>query len=147
MLFHRLSNKSETPARELYSVLIADDEPSMLATLGTALLRLGHHVVGTAADGREVVEKALRLRPDVVITDLYMPGRDGFQVARELSGVIPSAIVMSTGARDAKTIQRAVCLGVSGYLVKPFTSAQLNAALHLAVTQLRKSAVEEAALG
>jgi response regulator NasT len=122
---------------DTYSVVVADDDRTMAELLATNLRRLGHRVVGIAWNGKEAVEMALRIRPDVVIMDIHMPVLDGLQAAREILSAQLIPIVLSTGMSDARSVHRAVDLNVISYLVKPFSPAQLKVAVHLAVAQCR----------
>ncbi len=122
---------------ESYSVIIADDDRPMAALLATNLRRLGHRVLGIAWNGREAVDLAHKVRPDVVVLDIHMPVLDGLLAACEILKSQPVGIVLSTGLLDAKLIHRAVDLNVHSYLVKPYSPAQLTVAMQLAVAQSR----------
>ena len=101
-------------------VLVADDHPVMRHGLAALLGSLdGIEVVGEAADGRETVREAVRLRPDVVLLDLQMPGTDGFQALRDLSRSMPSAAVcVLTMFSDDASLFAAMRAGARGYLLK-----------------------------
>jgi DNA-binding NarL/FixJ family response regulator len=79
-------------------ILIADDSPVIHKTLRQTLEREdAWEVCGEAADGREAIEKAQRLKPDVVVLDLSMPVMNGLEAARELKRMSPSLpLVMFT---------------------------------------------------
>lgn len=130
---------------ESYSVLVADDDRTMAELLATNLRRLGHRVVGVAWNGKEAVDLALKLRPDVMVMDIHMPICDGLQAAREILLKHSIPIVMSTGMSDARSLDRAVNLNLVSYLVKPFSPAQLKVAVHLAVAQFRATRPEAVA--
>lgn len=66
-------------------VVIADDESIIRLDLGEMLVSLGYEVVGEGSDGAIAVELAQKLRPDLVIMDIKMPGMDGIAAARELT--------------------------------------------------------------
>jgi len=132
-------SQENLPGAELenYSVVVADDDATMAVLLATHLRRLGHQVVGVAANGREAVEMTLQFRPDVLVMDVNMPVMDGLQASREILGHFLIPIVLSTGMTDSRTLHSAVDLNVTSYLVKPFSPAQLKVAIHLAVAQCR----------
>jgi len=138
-------NASPRAVPETYSILLAEDNRQMADLLAVNLRRLGHRVIGMARNGREGVEMALKMHPDVVILDIEMPILTGFQAAREIlaAGLVP--IVMSTGISDFKSLQKAADLKVVSYLVKPYSPAQLKVAIHLAVAQCRAFANPAAA--
>lgn len=138
-------DQEEFPRAERYSVVIADDDCAMAELLATNLRRLGHRVVGIAMNGREAVDMVLELRPDAVLMDIRMPALDGLQASREILAVRQMPILISTGISDPGSVHEAIDLKVVSYLVKPFSPAQLNVALQLAVAQCRGIARAESA--
>lgn len=125
---------------ETYSVLVVDDDRSMAELLSLNLRRAGHRIGGIAWNGREAVTMALKTRPDVIIMDVQMPVLDGILAAREILGARLVPIVFSTGLSDAASIHRAIDLQVFSYLVKPFSPAQMDIAIRLAVAHCRRLA-------
>ena len=102
------------------TVLIVDDHPSFRATARAVLEAEGFSVVGEAKDGREALELAAQLHPDVVLLDVQLPDTTGFDVAAELAGVngnVPSVVLVSS--RDAADYgeQISVC-GACGFVPK-----------------------------
>jgi DNA-binding NarL/FixJ family response regulator len=111
------------------SVLVADDQPLMRAALTMSLeAEPGFHVVGTAADGREAVELAERLRPDVVVMDIRMPNLDGVAATRRLAtganGDSVKVLVITTFDLDDYVVE-ALRAGASGFLLKDATADEL----------------------
>jgi len=101
-------------------VLVADDQRVVREGLGTLLSLLGGvEVVGTAADGQEAVDLAIKTRPDVVLMDLRMPHCDGVEATRRLrdhdAGI--KVLVLTTYADDRSVID-ALRAGARGYLTK-----------------------------
>lgn len=90
----------------------------------------GYQVVGTAADGHQAVERALLTRPDVVVTDLQMPGLDGAEVTRRIVAACPQSrvLVLSVSGVDGDVLA-AVKAGATGYLTKSASKAELLAAV------------------
>ena len=87
-------------------------------------------VVGTAGDGKQGVEEAQRLNPDIVLTDVNMPLMDGIQLTEQLTQELPSSpvIIMSVqGERDY--LRRAMQAGAREFLIKPFSHDELVAAI------------------
>jgi DNA-binding NarL/FixJ family response regulator len=110
-------------------VVIADDNPVVRAGLA-ALLAGGDGmvVVGEAKDGRQAYEHTARLRPDVVLLDVRMPGVDGLAALPHL--VRLAKVLMMTYSRESETIRQALHLGAAGYLVHgEFTADQLISAV------------------
>lgn len=100
-------------------VLLADDEV-MIRSAVAALLRLEGDldVVAECADGEQAVEAALRLKPDVCLLDLEMPGLDGVEVAERLNKSIATRVVIVTRHARPGVLRRALASGVSGFLPK-----------------------------
>jgi DNA-binding NarL/FixJ family response regulator len=115
-------------------VLIADDQELVRAGLRTVLERRdGIDVVGEAADGREAVDQARRLDPDVVLMDIRMPGLDGIAATRELTGASaggrPRVLMLTTFDLDDYVFE-AIKAGASGFLLKDATPDRLVTAIH-----------------
>jgi CheY-like chemotaxis protein len=112
-------------------ILVVDDNPMVGNMVVKSLRRLGYSDVVVAKSGREAVELASRIRVDLAIVDIDMPGIDGIETARQLTSLYPCPIIFSTGLWDDKTLQRSRQVQAASYLVKPFSPAQLQAALEL----------------
>src|SRR5215470_12842957 len=97
-------------------VLLADDHVLMMEGLQSLLA--GHvYLVGTATDGRELVEAAIRLKPDIVILDIGMPGLNGIEAARRLRKYVPhTKLIFLTMYADALFVTEAKRLVVSAYV-------------------------------
>lgn len=108
-------------------VLIVDDSPTEVHVLSGYLNKHGFDTE-TAADGREGIEKARAIRPDLILMDVVMPGVNGFQATRELArdpdtASIPIVMVTTKGLETDKIW--GMRQGAVDYLVKPVTEAQL----------------------
>jgi len=117
------------------SVLIADDETTVLEALTTVLTRLGYQVVGTARDGAEAVELVRKVPADFLVLDISMPVMDGIEAARAIVAEKPLPIIISTGITDDLTIEAARQVPVQAFLTKPFGKEQLRASIAIALTQ------------
>jgi len=95
-------------------ILIVDDSPVIRKTLHQTLERQDDwEICGEAANGREGIEKALRLKPDVIVLDLAMPVMNGLDAARELTRRLPSLpLLMFTNFETARLKQEALSAGV-----------------------------------
>ena len=116
-------------------VLIADDHQVVREGLRMILSeeRETIEVVGEAADGHEAVREAERLKPDVVLMDLLMPGLDGVAATERLraGGGGPRILIFTTYADDER-VRDAIRAGATGYLLKDVLRAQLVQAIHAA---------------
>jgi DNA-binding NarL/FixJ family response regulator len=116
-------------------VLIADDHPVVRAGLqGLLSQRSEIEVVGEATNGAEAVELAGRLRPDVVLMDLRMPGLDGVAAIRRVRAELPDVkvIVLTTYDSDADILE-VIEAGAAAYLLKDAPREELFRAIHAAV--------------
>ena len=115
----------------LLRVLIADDHTLVRESLVSLLQSDGDvQVVAQAADGAETLEKAIATRPDVVVTDISMPGLGGIEVVRRLHEALPATrVLVLTMHQEDEYVLQAVRAGASGYLVKDSAAAELLAAV------------------
>ena len=132
----------------MLKVLIADDEEKV-SKLIFHLIRweeLGMEVIGTVGDGVDAYEMILEKEPDVVITDIRMPGMDGIElVERVLQKLDPDKkvfFVIISGYSQFEYAQQAVKLGVEDYLLKPIKKKELEAVLHKILGKHHASANE-----
>lgn len=113
------------------NVLIVDDIPETRDHL-TKLLSFESDivVVGAAASGREAIELAEQLRPDVVLMDINMPDMDGITTTEQLATRVPTAaVVMMSVQGEADYLRRSMLAGAREFLVKPFSSDELTASI------------------
>lgn len=119
-------------------ILIADDEAVIRLGLRTMLEAQGYRVVGEAADGARAVDLVSRLKPDLVLLDIKMPGMDGLQVARRLLGERAVPVVILTAYSDREFTDAAKDSGVLAYLVKPVRESDLRPAIEVAISRFRE---------
>jgi DNA-binding NarL/FixJ family response regulator len=106
-------------------VLIADDHALFRDSLRSLLTARGHEVLGEARNGREAVELAHRLRPDVVLMDLMMPEVDGLTATRLISADLQEVkVVVLTASDDDANLFEAIKSGAQGYLLKNLESGE-----------------------
>src|SRR5437660_11961554 len=87
-------------------VLIADDNPSVLAVMSPVVRFLGHAVVGTAINGKECFRRAMQLHPSLVMVDLKMPGWDGIETSEAILKHFQVPIIIVTGVHDEYVSER-----------------------------------------
>jgi DNA-binding response OmpR family regulator len=108
-------------------VLIVEDEPGLLEGLAHNFKFEGYEVV-TAADGKEGLKLALKERPDLIVLDLMLPEKDGFEVLREYRQRNSTSPVLILTARSLESdLIQGFDLGADDYLTKPFSVAELMA--------------------
>jgi DNA-binding NarL/FixJ family response regulator len=118
-------------------VLIADDHPLFAeAVEATLASEPRFEVVGVARDGREAVELAQALRPDVTLMDIAMPVMDGFEATRRLRELDERAcVVMLTGSNSRGDVNRARKAGAAGYVTKDRIAVELVDAIHEVISR------------
>ena len=112
-------------------ILIADDH-ELVRRGARALLnsRNDWRVVGEAANGREAVEKAIKLRPDVAVVDISMPELDGVEVVRQIREAVPDTkVLVLTMHESGQMVRHALEAGARGYLLKSDLSDCLTKAV------------------
>jgi CheY-like chemotaxis protein len=111
------------------TILVVDDHPDILAFMRAALEGAGYEVY-TASEGAQALAELRRRRADLLITDIFMPGQEGFQTITRCKAEFPQTriIVMSAGnipGMDHDFLATASHLGVGATLRKPFTADRL----------------------
>ena len=113
-------------------VLLADDYKVILTTAARMLAR-EFDVVGAVSDGRTALEETERLRPDVLATDISMPGMSGIEVVRQLTAANSDVrVVFLTVHENADYVQESLASGALGYVVKSKMASDLVDAIKAA---------------
>jgi DNA-binding NarL/FixJ family response regulator len=121
------SNRSSKFARP--RVLLADDHALVLEAF-RSLLEPEFEIVGAALDGRELIEKARELKPDLIVADIWMPQLNGLEACRAIHAESPATkIVFLTANEDADYAAAAFRLGAAGYLLKSSAGSELRRCL------------------
>lgn len=133
-------------ARE--TVLVADDNADMRDYLCRLLSQA--YDVRTAVDGFDAVEVARRIRPDLILTDIMMPGRDGFGVLREVrkdAEIGRTPVIMLSARAGEESQVEGLDAGADDYLVKPFTAREMLARIstHIRIATMRDEAAKREA--
>lgn len=107
-------------------VLIVDDEPNIVVSL-QFLMRKGGFETSVARDGEEALLEVERFRPDLVLLDVMMPRKDGYEVCQQLrsSGWDDLKIVMLTAKGRESEVTKGLALGADAYVTKPFSTSDL----------------------
>ena len=133
-----MTHADERPA---VRVLVADDQRLMRTGIASLLeIQEGIEIVGMAADGREAVEQAVSLRPDVILMDVRMPIMDGVAAAGQIRRQLPECqVLMLTTFDDEEYVLEALRAGACGYLLKDIPAHDLARAIlaaHQGIYQL-----------
>jgi two-component system nitrogen regulation response regulator NtrX len=118
-------------------VLVVDDEQDVRLVLGDFLASRGYDVT-QAQRGAEALTLLERMRPDVVLLDVFMPGMDGMETLRRIVAAHPSLpVIMVTGNVDVEVTSKALEMGAAGYVPKPFDLRYLEQAVSIQVDAVR----------
>lgn len=122
-------------------ILVADDNEIIRNGLCSVLKSRSEWVVcGLAVDGRDAVEKAIELKPDVILVDISMPRLNGFEVARSVHEQMPDCEILVVSEHDAAFMAHlSPQPGVSGYVVKSRITLDLVTAVEAASRRLPSS--------
>ena len=119
-------------------VIVAEDEAVIRMDLVEMLKELDYDVVAEAFNGERAVELVRQHRPDLAFLDIAMPVRDGLSAAEEISRDNLCAVVMVTAFSQRDVAMKAAEAGAVGYVVKPFTMADLEPSIALALARWRQ---------
>ena len=129
-----------TSASRRIRVMVVDDHPIMRSGLRDTLEASGRfRVVGLAGDGEEAVRTVEELKPEVIVMDVMMPGKDGIDACREIMELLPDTrVMMLTASSEEDAVIEAVAAGATGYLQKYSRPEELvEAVLDVAEGRLR----------
>ena len=119
-------------------MLVVDDEPQITRVLRTVLSSQGYQV-RTAAEGEAALTSFAEFRPELVITDLYMPHMDGIELCRRIRALSAVPIIVLSVKGEERTKVEALDCGADDYVTKPFGIDELLARVRAA---LRRSGAE-----
>ncbi len=129
------------PQSSARRIVVAEDEALIRLDLVEMLREEGFDIVGEAGDGQQAVQLVRSLRPDIAILDVKMPILDGLSAAEIIGREQICATIMLTAFSQRELVERARDAGVMGYVVKPFTVADLLPAIEIACAR-HEEAVE-----
>jgi len=114
-------------------VLVVEDDKFISAIFTMFLRDLGHELIGKCAEGKDAVDLAHRLRPDVVLMDIHLEGdMDGIQTAEQLRRELDIPVIYVSSDTSSQVIKRAIVSNSYGFLVKPVNKKELGIAIDLA---------------
>jgi two-component system KDP operon response regulator KdpE len=125
-------------------ILVVDDEPQITRVLRRSLTSHGYDV-RVASDGLAAIQTFGDWPPDLVVTDLSMPGTDGLQLCRNLRAISQVPIIVLSVRGEEKTKVQALDAGADDYVTKPFGMDELLARIRAAIRRAASAKTEEAA--
>jgi DNA-binding NarL/FixJ family response regulator len=115
-------------------VLLADDHTILLEAF-KGLLEAECEVVGTVTDGRQLISAAVKLKPDVIVSDISMPNLNGLDACRKIKKQLPDIkLIFLTVSHDAELVAEAIRMGADGYLLKSSAASELFQAIKSAMS-------------
>ena len=118
----------------MHNLMVVDDEVIITSQLEKRLSKMGYEVVGSASSCEDAVDMARRLRPDLILMDIVMPGKlDGIEAAEILGAEMDISVIFLTAYTKDEYIKRAKCVEPLGYIVKPFRDSELEAEVEIAL--------------
>lgn len=115
----------------MYRVFIVEDDPMVLSINERFVNKMSDFkVVGTSSSGTEALEAIHKLKPDLLLLDIFMPGKNGLDILKQLRHSENNCdVIMITAAQDVSTISESLRLGVLDYLIKPYDFNRLKKSL------------------
>ena len=127
--------------KELYTVVVTDDEPELLEAVCTMIRweEIGFRLVGSAGNGLDALQLVEQLQPDLLLSDIHMPFISGVELARQVRELRPMThIAFLSGYDDFEYAQKAIEYNVISYLLKPIGMADLTEALREIHKKIRR---------
>ena len=119
-------------------ILIVEDEALTVSALKRELVTLGYEIAGTVDNAEDAMKSAETNRPDLVLMDIHLVGPlSGIVAAVAIRGLLQLPVVFLTAHADDKTVTNAVHTGAFGYVIKPYTTTGLKAAIKTAIHKHR----------
>ncbi|HXF82031.1 MAG TPA: response regulator transcription factor [bacterium] len=125
------------------TVLIAEDEPEIADVVRQYLEKDGYRVI-VSRDGVRAVEAYARLRPDLVLLDLMLPGLDGYEVCRRIRAQGPTPVIMLTARDEEMDKVVGLELGADDYITKPFSPREVVARVRAVLRRAQGGGAPEA---
>jgi len=116
-------------------ILAVDDEPNILMSL-EFILEMEGYEVHTARDGEEALEVAERVRPDLILLDVNMPRKDGYEtcrIIREREDMTGTKVIMLTAKGQTLERKKGLEVGADAYVTKPFSADELLFAIRTSI--------------
>ena len=121
-------------------ILLVDDDASVLSPLEQFLTEIEHEVVGMATSGEESIALARKLKPDLVLMDIRLPGgMDGIDAAGVIKGELKIPSIFMTGHTRGDYMDRAKLLDPLGFILKPFKMSEVRAAIEIALYKAQRA--------
>jgi len=119
-------------------VAVADDDPAILEFVRDLLEGMGHTVTASCSTGQELIDACATSPPDLIVTDVKMPGVDGIEAATTINRRQATPVILVTSFGETELISRALRTSVLAYLIKPIKQIDLEVAVAVAIRRFRE---------
>ncbi|MCG8500827.1 MAG: response regulator transcription factor [Firmicutes bacterium] len=130
----------------MHNIMIVDDENIIREGLINAIdwPKYGYHVVAEAENGKKALEIAKKVKPHIILTDIYMPIMDGIEFAAKIKQELPEAVIIFlSGYNEFTYAQKAIEIGIYRFLTKPIEQEELLVVLEEAAKDLEHKELEQ----
>jgi AmiR/NasT family two-component response regulator len=127
-----------TPEQGGLRVAVADDDSAILEFVRDVLEGMGHVVTASCATGQELIDACAKNPPDLIVTDVKMPGIDGIEAASAINRRKATPAILVTSFGETELISRALRTSVLAYLIKPIKQIDLEVAIAVAMRRFRE---------
>jgi AmiR/NasT family two-component response regulator len=126
------------PSGDGLRVAVADDDPAILEFVRDLLEGMGHTVTASCSTGQELIDACATSPPDLIVTDVKMPGVDGIEAATTINRRQATPVILVTSFGETELISRALRTSVLAYLIKPIKQIDLEVAVAVAMRRFRE---------
>jgi|HubBroStandDraft_1064217.scaffolds.fasta_scaffold91571_2 two-component system, response regulator PdtaR len=126
------------PSGDGLRVAVADDDPAILEFVRDLLEGMGHTVTASCSTGQELIDACATSPPDLIVTDVKMPGVDGIEAATTINRRQATPVILVTSFGETELISRALRTSVLAYLIKPIKQIDLEVAVAVAIRRFRE---------
>jgi two-component system, response regulator PdtaR len=126
------------PTEEGLRIAVADDDLAILEFIRDIVESMGHTVTASCACGQELIDTCAKNPPDLIVTDVKMPGIDGIEAAAIINRRKATPVILVTSFGETELISRALRTSVLAYLIKPIKQLDLEVAVALAMRRFRE---------
>ena len=116
------------------TILIVEDERIVGLDIKTSLEIMGYNVLDMVSNGKDAIERARNLKPDIILMDIGLQGdMNGIEAAKVIKSIYNVPIIFATAYEDSKTYNEALEIHPDGYIVKPFYEEKLKECIEKAL--------------
>lgn len=131
----RRQGRMQEETEKTHTILVIEDAPDMLQLMRRIFEEEGYHVE-LAADGAYGMDLLKKMKPDLVLLDIMMPGPDGYAILESIRQYSSVPVIMVTARRESEALQKALAMGADDYVKKPFRPNELLARVRVKLRRM-----------